>query len=131
YSSGNRAGGDRRDGDHFHFGVDLCAGRGVPPELRDVLLRGALCSAFDVYVSATATPADGAAYGTSSGLVPIRSAVLDPDRRAFKAESFADLVFQKTLIREVKLHCAISEQDKGGRGSRRLGHVLNTDALGG
>src|SRR4051812_22231915 len=75
-------------------------------------------------------PAPGApADRTPTGLVPVGRAVLDPNGRAFKAEGFADLVLQKTLIRKVQLHCAISEQDERGRRGRRLRDVLDANAF--
>src|SRR5882724_323903 len=62
-------------------------------------------------------------------LVP--SPVLDPDRRADKAERMANLVFQKSLIGEVQLHLAIGEDEKRRRSHRRLCHVKDSYLLTG
>src|ERR1035437_6185680 len=56
-------------------------------------------------------------------------AVLDPDRRAHKSKCRANLVLQKTLIREVQLHRAVGEQDERGRRHPCLRHVKNLDSL--
>src|SRR5271165_3089726 len=57
-------------------------------------------------------------------------AVLDPYRSAHKAESRADLVFQKTLVRKVQLDGAIGEQNEPRRRDRGLRHVINLHPFG-
>jgi hypothetical protein len=56
-------------------------------------------------------------WGESNGdsfLIP--GPVLDPNRRPQKSEGFPNLVFQKTLVGEVELHCAVGEEHKSWRG---------------
>ena len=49
--------------------------------------------------------------------------VLDPDRRSYKSEGFADLVFEKALVGKVQLDGAVGEQHERGRRDRSLRHV--------
>src|SRR5438876_2140425 len=53
---------------------------------------------------------------------------LDPDRRAYKTEFAADLIFQKALIGEVKFYIAVGENNERRRGDGCLGHVENAGA---
>src|SRR5258707_15630101 len=55
--------------------------------------------------------------------------VLDAYRRAHEPERFADLVFQKTLVRKMQLHVLVSEKNKSGRRGVSLGHVEDLDLL--
>ena len=82
----------------------------------DIHLR---VSAFAVMGSA-AVPL---VVGVVSGMVPVlllatlfvSRPVLDPDRGADKPKRCANLVFQKSLIREVQLHHPIGEQNERRR----------------
>ena len=49
--------------------------------------------------------------------------VLDPDRRSYKSEGLADLVFEKALVGKVQLDGAVGEQHERGRRDRSLRHV--------
>ena len=56
--------------------------------------------------------------GASLGGNLVSGAVLDPDWRAQKSERSANLVFEETLIGEVQLHFAVSEDDESRRPNR-------------
>jgi hypothetical protein len=42
-------------------------------------------------------------------LLRIPCPILNPDRRADEAKRFADLIFQKSLVREVQFHGAVGK----------------------
>src|SRR5882724_5970248 len=75
--------------------------------------------------SSTCQPFVGASLGGNL----VSGAVLDPDWRAQKSERSANLVFEETLIGEVQLHFAVSEDDESRRPDRGLGHIENSDLL--
>src|ERR1035438_9997816 len=76
-------------------------------------------------------PADSRGGGRYASGVDLRisCSVLDPDWCAQKSESFADLIFEKTLVGKVELDGAVGEEHERRRGDRRLRHVQNLHAL--
>src|ERR1700687_1951848 len=53
----------------------------------------------------------------------------NPDRRPYKSEFLANLVFQESLIRKVQLHLTVGEEHDRWRGDGGLGEVENPHAL--